>query len=70
MAPLRWHHIIATTTRAHARIKPIVEIAAIIGLYGDLVYVIWKAGHLVELLLFAVLLALYHLERNPHSSSQ
>ena len=52
------------------KVKAIVEVAAIIGLYADLVYVIWKAGHLVELLLFAVLLALYHLERNPHSSSQ
>jgi hypothetical protein len=54
----------------HAKVKPIVEVAAIIGLYADLVYVIWKAGHLVELLLFAVLLGLYHLERNPHGSSQ
>ena len=64
------HRTIATTARVHARVKLIVQVAAIVGLYADLVYVIWKAGHLVELLLFAVLLALYHLERNPHSSSQ
>jgi len=67
---LQRHYIIATTTRVHAKVKPIVEVAAIIGLYADLVYVIWKAGHLVELLLFAVLLALYHLERNPRNASR
>jgi len=52
----------------HARCKSIVHVVAIVGLYGELVYVIWKAGHLIELLFFAILLALYHLERNPCSS--
>jgi hypothetical protein len=57
-------------TRVHGKVKPIVWVAAIVGLYADLVHVIWKAGHLIELLLFAVLLGLYHLERNPYGSSQ
>ena len=64
------HRIIATTARVHARVKLFVQVAVIVGLCVDLVYVIWKAGHLVDLLLFAVLLALHHLERNPRSSSQ
>lgn len=66
---LNLHHIIATTTRMHASAKLILHIVAIVGLYADLVYVIWKAGHLLELLIFAVLLALHHLEKNPTAPS-
>jgi hypothetical protein len=62
---LQRHLIIAATIRMHTKAKLIVEVAAIVGLYADLVYVIWQAGHLLELALFAVLLGLYHLERNP-----
>jgi hypothetical protein len=54
--------------RIHDRVKRVLLLAAIVALYGDLVYVIWNAGHLLELALFGVLLGIHHLGKSPLAS--